>query len=61
MNDKEKAFWDWFQIGVDNDWVTPPFCETHDGGFEFQTDEERQEWEDGGDPCMTVTRVKFLG
>ena len=61
MNKQEKAFWDWLQIGIDNDWITPPFCETHDGGYEYQTDEERAEWEDGGDPCMTVTRVKFLG
>jgi hypothetical protein len=57
----EKDFWDWLEQGINNDWITPTFCSTHDGGYEYQTDEERQEWEDGGDPCMTVTRVKYLG
>jgi hypothetical protein len=59
QNDKD--FWEWLQIGIDNDWITPTFCSTHDGGMEYWSDEESQEWEDGGDPCMTVTRVIYLG
>ena len=57
----DKDFWEWLQIGIDNDWITPTFCSTHDGGMEYWTEEEASEWEDGGDPCMTVTRVKYLG
>lgn len=57
----DKDFWEWLQIGIDNDWITPTFCQTHDTGFEYMSEEEMQEWEDGGDPCMTVTRVKYLG
>lgn len=57
----DKEFWEWLQIGIDNNWITDTFCQTHDGGYEHMTDEEREEWEDGGDPCMTVTRVIYLG
>ena len=57
-NQSDKEFWQWFQKGVDNDWITDTFCLTHDAGYEQMTDEERQEWEDGGDPCCHV--VKFL-
>lgn len=58
---EDKAFWDWFNIGMENGWVTEPFCQTHDGGYNFMEEEEVKEWEDGGDPCMTVIRVKYLG
>ena len=63
MSNKQnsKDFWKWFQEGIDNEWITETFCQTHDGGYGYMTDEERDEWEDGGDPCMTVTRVVFLG
>ena len=57
----DEDFWKWFQIGVENNWITDPFCATHDGGSNVMTEEEMQEWEDGGDPCMTVTRVVWLG
>lgn len=59
MNNKK--FWNWFNQGIDNDWITRPFCQTHDGGYEFMTEEERLEWDEGLDPCMTVTRVIYLG
>lgn len=54
-------FWNWFQEGIKNNWITESFCMTHDGGMGVMSDEELQEWEDGGDPCMTVTRVIHLG
>jgi hypothetical protein len=60
-SNSDKAFWDWFQQGLENKWVTESFCMTHDGGYSVMTDEEMQEWESGGDPCMTVTRVTYLG
>lgn len=60
-NQSDKDFWAWIETGIANDWITDTFCMTHDGGYNEMTDEERQEWEDGGDPCMTVTRVKYIG
>ena len=60
-NKHNKDFWDWYQIGIDNDWITPTFCSTHDGGTDYWTTEEAEEWEQGGDPCMVVTRVIHLG
>jgi hypothetical protein len=47
----------WRKAGIDKGWVTEPFCNTHDGD-PYMTEEEEQEWEDGGDPCCHV--VKFL-
>lgn len=47
----------WLRNGIERGWITDPFCVTHDGGYEFMTDEERQEWEDGGDPCQHVVRL----
>jgi len=57
----DKDFWNWYEEGIKNEWITPTFCETHDGRYEYMTDEERSEYEDGGDPCMVVTRVIYLG
>ena len=60
-NKPNKDFWDWYQEGLDSNWITETFCMTHDGGYDQMSDEERDEWEEGGDPCMTVTRVIYLG
>lgn len=61
FNKPNKEFWDWYQEGINKNWITNTFCQTHDGGYEVMTDEERSEWDEGGDPCMTVTRVIYLG
>jgi hypothetical protein len=53
--DKEEV-WEWLQIGIDKGWVTEPFCYTHDGD-PYMTEEEQQEWEDGGDPCAPVLKI----
>jgi len=47
----------WLENGINRGWITPPFCNTHDGD-PYMTDEEAQEWEDGGDPCQVVVKVK---
>lgn len=60
-NQNDKAFWNWFQQGIDNNWITEPFCATHDGGYDQMSEEELDQWEQGGDPCMTVTRVIYIG
>lgn len=48
---------DWIQHGIAKGWISEPYCNTHDGGYEWQTDEEREQWDEGGDPCQTVLRV----
>jgi hypothetical protein len=54
---EDKEFSIWLQNGIDRGWISKPFCYTHEGD-PYMTDEEAQEWEDGGDPCSFVT--KFL-
>lgn len=48
-------FYDWLAIGIDNKWVSDVTCVTHNG-FEM-TEEEEEEWSDGGDPCQHAVRV----
>lgn len=48
---------EWLSYGIEKGWITEPFCNTHDGD-PYMTDEEEQEWEEGGDPCCHV--VKFI-
>jgi hypothetical protein len=52
----DKKFIEWLRIGVENSWVTEPFCNTHDIDPAMGEDEQ-QEWEDGGDPCQHVIRI----
>ncbi len=47
---------DWINDGIDNGWISEPFCYTHDGD-PYMTEEEEQEWEDGGDPCCPVLKI----
>lgn len=53
-----KEFETWLWTGIDKGWVTEPFCNTHDGD-PYMTEEEEIEWEDGGDPCMPVIKIKI--
>ena len=43
----------WMENGIERGWITEPFCNTHDGD-NYMTEEEMQEWEEGGDPCQVV-------
>lgn len=56
INSEHQEFNIWLQNGVDRGWVTDPFCNTHEGDT-FMTDEEMQEWEEGGDPCQVVLKI----
>lgn len=47
----------WLENGINRGWITEPFCNTHDGD-PYMTEEEMQEWEDGGDPCQVVFKIK---
>ena len=53
----EEDFGLWLLQGIDRGWVSEPYCHTHDGGTQFMSEEEIQEWEDGGDPCEHVLRI----
>jgi hypothetical protein len=39
----------WYEYGREKGWVSEVFCDTHEGPP--LSDEEMEEWEDGGDPC----------
>lgn len=46
----------WLNNGIERGWITKPFCNTHDGD-PYMSDEEAQEWEEGGDPCQVVIKI----
>ena len=53
MND----FDDWLALGLEKGWITKPFCNTHEG-YQFLTDEQEKEFDEGGDPCVVVIQIK---
>ena len=46
----------WLENGIERGWITEPFCNTHEGD-PFMSEEEAQEWEEGGDPCQVVIKI----
>lgn len=54
---KTNKYEKWLITGIENGWISEPYCNTHDGGFEYMTQEEINEWEAGGDPCCVVVRL----
>jgi len=52
----EKDIADWLTVGLENGWVTLPYCVTHDGS-PYDNEEEVTDWDDGGDPCHVVVRL----
>ena len=58
-DDDEKfgvKFGAWLNQGIDEGWVTEPFCNTHDLD-PAMGEEEQAEWDEGGDPCQHVLRI----
>jgi hypothetical protein len=47
----------WLENGIERGWVTEQFCNTHEGD-PYMTEEEQQEWEEGGDACQVVLKIK---
>jgi hypothetical protein len=35
-------------------WISHPVCATHEGTYEFESEESQAEWDEGGDPCVSV-------
>jgi len=57
LSPEEQEFGVWLTNGIERGWISEPYCHTHDGGYQFMSEEEIQEWEDGGDPCEHVLRI----
>jgi hypothetical protein len=48
----------WLKNGFDRGWISDVFCNTHDGAP--MTEEEMQEWDEGGDPFSFQVKVNNL-
>jgi len=57
LSPEEQEFGIWLNNGIDRGWISMPYCVTHDGGTEYMSEEEVEEWEAGGDPCQHVIRI----
>lgn len=55
MDNSTLSFDEWMKLGVDNNFVGPPVCSTHDGVP--MSLEEEQEFDEGNDPCIHVVRL----
>jgi hypothetical protein len=49
------TFDEWLKIGIQESWVGPPVCSTHDGVPYSAAEEE--EWDEGNDPCINILRL----
>lgn len=56
--EKEEEFYTWVKQGIDNGWITEPFCTTHDGD-PYMSEEDEADWEAGGDPCSHVFKIRI--
>lgn len=45
----------WLKMGLENKWVGPPVCSTHDGLP--STEDEDNAWDEGDDPCIHILRL----
>ena len=57
LSPDEQEFGIWLSNGIERGWISEPYCHTHDGGTQYMSEEEIEEWEAGGDPCELVTRI----
>ena len=57
LSPEEQEFGIWLSNGIERGWISDPYCHTHDGGMQYMSEEELEEWEAGGDPCEHVLRI----
>ena len=50
----------WLRVGIRMNWISQPYCMTHDGNYDYMTEEERHDWDQGGDPCHVTISVLNL-
>jgi hypothetical protein len=53
------TFEDWLTTGIAAGYCSEPVCDTHDGVP--LTEEERDRFEDGEDPCIPAVRLLAAG
>lgn len=56
-NSNATDFDSWMKTGIENGWVGPPVCYTHDGLPMALAEED--EFERGSDPCLHILRLYF--
>ncbi len=54
---EDAEFGIWLTNGIERGWVTEPYCNTHDGGYQYMGEDEMQEWEDGGDHRVSCSHT----
>lgn len=50
-------YYEWLHFGIKMGWVSTPYCDTHDTGWEWLTEEVKAEYDRGGDPCVLVLQI----
>jgi hypothetical protein len=53
-NEKPETFNEWLKTGLEQGWMTPPLCYTHDG---LPTTAQEDELFAEGDPCIHIMRL----
>lgn len=51
---KDNLFYYWVRFGIRMGWVSPIICSTHVGTYEYESEDNREQWDEGGDPCVHV-------
>lgn len=47
----------YLKVGENLGWISKPYCMTHEGNYDYMSEEEREEWDEGGDPCHIAISV----
>ena len=55
MISQDTEIHDWIKFGIDKGWISPPCCYSHDALP--TTEEEDDEFFEGGDPCIYLLRL----
>ena len=51
------SYEDWIHYGMEQGWISPPYCDTHDTGWEWLRPEVQEAYERGEDPCVIVLQL----